>query len=292
METKVLYIVNPTSGSGEGNNEAAKLLKKQFADFEWVVKETTGQDDERWIRDLLRYESWLFVLVGGGDGTVNLVAGLLAGTGIPLGIVPLGTSNGMASCLGIHQLDFLFEAIRKHQTILTDMMQINEKHSFHLCDFGFNANLIKRMKNQSENGMLSFFKSSLQEFLQMKPYRFSLVLDEHKTEQVEANMLVIANGNQYGTGALINPKSQLDDGLVELIALSPDSLTDILAISLAFFRGTLDTLDAVKTWQVRQVKIINQDGAGFHVDGEYAGETKHVTCKCLPSQVHFFFNQV
>jgi diacylglycerol kinase (ATP) len=288
MRKQYLYIVNPVSGTGEGRKEVEKRLRSSLSDAEIMVWKTSGQDDVENIRHLCREKIWEAILVGGGDGTVNLVARELIGKKIPIGIIPMGTSNGLATCLGIDDEGEALSVIQSGKTVCADMIQVNEKISFHLCDFGFNANLIKRLKGQRKKGILNFFRSTLQEFLQMKPYRFSLQPIDGEQQELEANMLVVANGNKYGTGALINPESRIDDGLIEVIAINPDRFSDLVSLFIAMFRGTLHEIPKVKTWKTKELTVLNHDGAGFHVDGEYEGTVQNVHFKCIPRQVSFF----
>jgi len=67
-----------------------------------------------------------------------------------------------------------------------------------------------------------------------------------------AKMLVIANGDRYGTGAIINPEGKIDDGVFEIIALNPEGLSEMVALSVDFFRGTIHQSPFVKNLESKK----------------------------------------
>ncbi len=101
-------------------------------------------------------------------------------------------------------------------------------------------------------------------------------------------MLVIANGNKYGTGALINPIGKINDGIFEIIALDPKGFEDIVKISIALFRGNLNEMESVKIWQASSAEIKNLDGADFQIDGELLGKVEKIKIEVANQPVRFY----
>src|SRR5690606_25039709 len=159
-----------------------------------------------------------------------------------------------------------------------------------LSDFGFNASLIKKFDDGGERGMLSYFKSSLAQLFDIQPYRFEISLED-KVETIDAKMLVIANGNKYGTGALINPWGVIDDGIFEIIALDPKGFEDIVKISIALFRGNLNEMESVRVWHASKAEIKNLDGADFQMDGELLGKLEKVFVEVAEKPIRFYIGQ-
>jgi diacylglycerol kinase family enzyme len=81
-------------------------------------------------------------------------------------------------------------------------------------------------------------------------------------------MLVIGNGDQYGTGAKINEKGKMNDGLFEVISLNPETLFDYLDGTFAMFQGNLNEKDVHECWQGKTCRIHNHDRLPFQIDGE------------------------
>lgn len=287
MSRQLLYIMNPISGADADRRAVAGLLSERLEGIAITSYETTGRDDAGIIRQLSAERSWDGVLVGGGDGTLNMVAGLLHPSGLPIGIIPLGSANGMAACLEIEAVEDTLEAVLAGRTRPIDALDINGRLCLHLSDFGFNAGMIKKYDEGNQRGMLAYFKSTLQEVLDSRPYRFLINFEGHY-QQVEAKMVVIANGHKYGTQAVISPGSLMDDGMLEIVALNPEGLDQMLSLSVAFFRGTLDELPFVRIWSVKQALIKNLDQAAFQIDGEVIDDVDQVRVVCQPGKLNFF----
>ena len=293
MNRDLLLVINPVSGTIDDKSETVALIKEKLEDQDIRLRvwETSGDGDQAKIRKLVQEEQFDAVLIGGGDGTIKMVVEAVLESKHTVGIIPLGSANGLATSLGISNLDAAIEAIIDSKEINMDAIKINGELSLHLSDFGFNASLIKKFEDGGERGMLSYFKSSVAQLFDVKPYRFELVVDE-KVEQIEAKMLVIANGNRYGTGALINPVGQINDGLFEIIALDPAGLDDLVRISIALFRGNLNEMESVKTWQASKAEIRNLDGADFQIDGELLGKVEGVRIEVLDQPIRFYTGKV
>lgn len=287
MANQILYIVNPKSGEGADREEILEKVNSSLNDSALNVLETTGNNDAARIEDKLSEKAWSAVLVGGGDGTIKLVAESMADVNIPIGIIPMGSANGLARCLDILDVEDAISAVKSGKTKMLDKIRINEHTCIHMSDFGFNAGMIRKFEEEDERGMLSYFKSSLRQFLEMMPYTFVISINGKETE-TEARMLVIANGDKYGTGAIINPMGKLDDGRMEIIALNPEGFDDMVSLSFDFFRGTIHESDLVQIWQGSEAEIRNPDGAEFQIDGEIIATPESVKIKCLPNKINFF----
>lgn len=289
MNRNLLLVINPVSGTIDDKSETVASITEKLQDqqIQLTVWETTGEDDQSKIRKLVQEGKFDAILIGGGDGTIKMVVESVLDSNHAVGIIPLGSANGLATSLGIGNLEAAIEAVINSREIKMDAIKINGELSLHLSDFGFNASLIKKFEDGGERGMLSYFKSSVAQLFDVKPYRFEVSVDD-KVEQIEAKMLVIANGNKYGTGALINPVGRMNDGLFEIIALDPAGIEDLVMISIALFRGNLNEMEAVRIWQGSKADIRNLDGADFQIDGELLGKVEGVTVEVLDKPIRFF----
>lgn len=282
-------MVNPISGSLDDKSETVAQILESLENHQCELKvwETTGKDDQEKIISLLKEDPVDAVLVGGGDGTIKMVVEAIMDLDQSIGIIPLGSANGLATSLEIADVEEAIEAVLNGEEIKMDAIRINGELSLHLSDFGFNASMIKKFEDAGGRGMLSYVKSSLAQLFDLQPYRFVLKMND-KTEEIEAKMVVIANGTKYGTGALINPGGKINDGIFEIIALNPQSFEDIAKISIALFRGNLDEMESVKIWSASKAEIINLDKADFQIDGELLGKIEKVDVEVAPKPIRFY----
>jgi diacylglycerol kinase family enzyme len=273
MRKNFLLIINPISGNLQDKTEIVEQIRETLEKhhIELKVWETTGKNDQEKILNLLQETPLDAVLVGGGDGTVKMIAEIILDLDQRVGIIPLGSANGLATSLEIAGMEEAIEAVTNGEEIKMDAIRINGELSLHLSDFGFNASLIRKFDEGGERGMLSYFKSSFAQLF-----------------EIEAKMLVIANGNKYGTGAVINPIGKINDGVFEIIALNPENFEDMVKISIALFKGNLHEMESVKTWFATKAEIKNLDNADFQIDGELIGKVEKVNVEMAPNPIRFY----
>jgi len=287
MSKNILYISNPISGSMADRSRIETKLEDSAGKSAFKKYETKGKKDIDEIKQIIKTFEPESIWIGGGDGTIRMVVQAMDETDIPIGIIPFGSANGLAKCLHIDDLEDSYAAIKSGKTQKLDVLKINNEVCLHLSDFGFNAGLIRKFEEENERGMMSYFKSSLRQFQEMRPYTFHVKIngEDFKTE---AKMLIIANGDMYGTGAIINPAGKIDDGTMEIIALNPDGFDEMAEISLALFRGNLDESESVRIWSGKEAIITNPDNADFQIDGEIMPETEKIEVICEANKYRFF----
>lgn len=291
MTNKCLFVLNPKSGKETIEiDEFEDFLKEKLPKFDLHLIQTEGEDDQTLIKNAIEEIQPQLVLVGGGDGTVRLVAAALIHKDIPLGIIPMGSANGLATCFGLNNIDVAWEAVSAGNVKLIDVLKINEEISLHLADFGFNANLIEKFEEGDTRGMIGYVRSSFQEIFNTEEKLFEVNLNEQQIK-IACKMLVIANGDRYGTGAFINPQSKIDDGWFEVIALNPDSLEDYVKTSLAFFNGTLKEIESVNHWSCQSCEIFNLEATNFQIDGDLMGNPEKVKVEILTKAIPIIFSE-
>lgn len=288
-KNKILYVLNPISGRGIDREQVWEELNMALPGIDIQTIKTSGKGDMERISDALKKSQFQYLLIAGGDGTISLAtqAIIASEVNIAAGIIPTGSANGLARCLGIENITMAIEAIKKGQTLPMDILEINNSICLHLSDFGFNAGLIKKFDQEDERGMMSYMKSSLLQFIEMKPYRFTLKINEEQAT-TQARMLVIANGDRYGTGAVINPGGKMNDGMMEIIAFNPQGLEAIASLSVDLFNEEINQSEFVNSWKGTRAEIINHDGADFQIDGESQGPTPKVTIQFRKEKIKFF----
>lgn len=291
MGKHALLIVNPASGNLENQAELVQNIILNASGFRVSVWNTTGEADGPKIRELIEGSDYELIIVGGGDGTIKLVASELENQkhAPPILPIPFGSANGLSSCLGIQNWEDSVKALEHGETIMMDVLDVNGETCLHVCDFGFNAGLIKKFEASDERGMGSYFKSSLAQAFENNRYSFGIKVNGEK-KNINAKMLVIANGDRYGTGAKINPGGRLDDGTFEIIALNPDNLKEWMALTMAFIREDFSDLDFVHTFKTDTAVVENLHHADFHIDGEMKEQPETVDVKLKKTKIKFYTN--
>lgn len=164
------------------------------------------------------------VIAVGGDGTMNEVAAALVGTKTVLGLVPSGSGDGLGRHLGIHgSLAHVFRILREGRTRVIDTGVANGHPFFCVAGIGFEAEIAQRFMRASQRGLLGYVALSAGAFRQWQPQEYSISHDAGR-ETIRAFTLAVANSGQYGNNAHIAPAAQVDDGLLDLVAVPPITL--------------------------------------------------------------------
>jgi len=281
---KMLFIINPISGGIDKEDFLTVLkdfMESQKQDFEIYM--TRGKDDKTKISALIKSLKPAVVVAAGGDGTCNLVAQLLLNKNIKLGIIPLGSANGLATGFKL-PTDFRenLQIITNNKSNALDVLQINDDHiSLHLSDIGVNAKIIKKFEQDGVRGFLGYGKHFFDEVRNAEPAKFKIITAK-KSRKKTAYMIIIANAAEYGTGAVVNPNAQLDDGLFEVIVIRPKKMGQLLKMIIPFFTRKIHQLDFIDIYKEKAVIIENYNRLPLQIDGEIIGQPERIHVEILP----------
>ena len=281
---KILFVINPRSGT-KGKIAWEPAIRNFFTNlqhsFDFFLLD--GKDDatslQYWIKTLNPQR----VIAVGGDGTVSLVAEQLLGSQIAMGILPAGSSNGMAKELNIPvDVNGALDIIVNGDIKPCDVIKINDKEiCLHLSDLGFNAQLIKYFEQGNFRGKMGYAVKVFKALWRKRLMDITIQTDKEQIRR-KAFMVVIANASKYGTGALINPEGNLDDGKFEIVIVRRINFFSILKMFLQFKRFNPKK---VELFQAEKAVLTSVKKTHFQVDGEYLGRVTSVKAEILKSRL-------
>ena len=277
-----LVVINPIAGRGRTRSIAActdlatTVLRSH--QFEVDIRVTEGPDDAlRFGREAVRQGSAL-VVAWGGDGTVNGCATAVSGTGIPLAIIPGGSGNGLARDLGIPlNAQQAMHIAASGRARVIDAGDLHGSLFFNVAGIGFDARIAGRLAEPgARRGLVGYVIATLSELRSYEPGTYSIqnAFDvdgkAHMDDLIDrpALFIALANSRQYGSGAQIAPSALLDDGMIEIVVVEPQSGFSILRQVPAFFQGTLREGPGLLMRSASTMDISCQHPIRFHVDGE------------------------
>lgn len=282
MPDKILFVINKTSG--ENNNDWQAGIESYFKgkdvlpEFYHLPHPVDCDSLDQYIKDAKANK----VVAVGGDGTISLVAKSVKGTSMILGVVPAGSANGMAKELMIPtKLEDALQIIDRGRQTPMDTILLNEEHlCLHLSDVGINAQLIKNFEEGDTRGKMGYLKVAWKTIVRRQALEVTIKNDE-KSFCRKAIMVVIANAGKYGTGAVINPEGEIDDGLFEIVVVKRLTLWGFLKIMLSLGFDNKN----IEIHQTRSVDILAKHRAHFQVDGEYIGKVDKITAIIQPQNI-------
>jgi diacylglycerol kinase (ATP) len=283
---RVVVAINPTASFGASRDVGPAVVQTLRA-MGHEVTSLTEPDFESLLEvahAALRSKPDALVVVG-GDGMVNLGVNLLAGTRVPLGIVPSGTGNDMARGLGIPHDDteaairMLGERLQAPPRVV-DAVRVRwtdadgtpgERRFACALSAGFDAivneraNLMRRPKGPSR-----YILALLAELAGLRPLRYRVTLDD---EQLELDALLVSVGNNVslGGGMKITPEALLDDGLLDVMLVKPLSRLAFLRIFPRVFRGEHTSDPRVVMRRAKRIRIEVDAPLVAYADGERIG---------------------
>ena len=269
LEMKVLFIMNPISGSIKKNG-IPKLID-QYIDkekFEYNIRYTEYAGHAKKIAREAAEEGIDIVVAVGGDGTINEIGSSLIHTDTALAILPCGSGNGLARHLSIpiniKQSIEILNACHIHEL---DYCTINGHPFFCTCGLGFDAFISQKFSSGNRRGPLKYIEEVLIEGLRYQPNVYTIE-DDNGEHRYRAYLVTCANASQYGNNAYIAPQASMSDGLLDIIIMEPFGLMDAAQVSFDLMNKTLSNSSKVKTFKASKV-IIRRDSEGpVHFDGD------------------------
>jgi diacylglycerol kinase family enzyme len=263
---KLVVLVNAAAGTAE-RQEIEALRAELAAGFEArglsaeivpvpgdAMKAAAAEARDRAVRGEIGA-----VVVGGGDGSVSTVAGVLAGTGVPLGVLPLGTLNHFAKDLGIPtDLAGAMETIARGETRPVDVAEVNGHIFVNNSSVGFYPYMVlERERRRSLHGYRKWTAMLLASLrvLRYFPLRRLAICAEGWTEPWRTPLVFVGN-NRYGlAGASLGARERLDRGELCLYVAKQQSRIALLWLALRSYLGFLDRSRDLRTLDVSAAEI-------------------------------------
>lgn len=265
----IFFIINPISGGKNKNKIPAlidKYLDKLIYNYNYMYTDFVGhavQLAEKAVR-----KNYEIIVAVGGDGTVNEVATIAAKYNKTLGIIPLGSGNGLARFLKIPANPVKAIKLINHcNCIFMDVATLNKKYFFNMAGIGFDAQISNVFAKSKIRGLKGYLKLGIVEVVNYKSKRYQLEIDGLHLQR-DAFAISIANSTQYGNNVYISPHSSVTDGLVEVCIIKPFPLFELPLLAYQMLRAKTHQSKVVEIISGKKVKIWRGEEGPVHVDGE------------------------
>jgi diacylglycerol kinase (ATP) len=268
-QKKVFLVINRYAGHKEGAKAleivVPFLLKKDcFVEYSF----TNHRKHATELAEKAATDGFDIVVAVGGDGTVNEVAQGLYGAGVKMGIIPMGSGNGLARELGISMdMKKSAKALLKGKNLKVDVCKLNDQRFLCTSGIGFDAMIADKMSKAASRGFLKYVQLVIQESIFFKPIEVRMKIDGLLIEE-SIFLITFANASQFGNNAYIAPGASMTDGIIDVVVVKKFPKIWMPVFAIALFSKLVTRLPFVDCYKAKEIEIEKADSPYFHFDGE------------------------
>lgn len=270
---RALLLLNPGSRQGASADRDAGLsdgigrLEAAGLALEKIISRSAAESAQI-IR--ARRDSTDLVILGGGDGTVSSCAEVLLDCSLPFAILPLGTANDLARSVGVNDLPQAFDAILSGQSVPIDLGVVNGHYFFNVANLGLGVRVTHELTPEVKQrwGVLGYLKALISAFVRHRHFLVEIRVGD-QCHSVRSIQVAVGNGRFYGGGNAVAREAAIDDGMLHLYSLRPQTFLELLSLAPLLRGGHHDLVERVFTAEGRRLAIeTNPPGMEVHADGE------------------------
>lgn len=268
-QKKVFLVINRHAGNKEGAKAleiVVPYLIKKGCLVEYSF--TNHRKHATELAEKAASEGYDIVAAVGGDGTVNEVAQGLYGAGVKMGIIPMGSGNGLARELGISMdMKKSAKALIKGKNLKVDVCKLNNQRFLCTCGIGFDAMIADKMSKSSKRGFLKYIQLVIKESIFFKPIQVRMKIDGLMIEK-SVFLITFANASQFGNNAYIAPEASMTDGIIDVVVVKRFAKIWMPVFAIALFSKQITKLPFVDCYKAKEIELEKAETPYFHFDGE------------------------
>jgi diacylglycerol kinase family enzyme len=228
------------------------------------------------------------VLVCGGDGTLAACAAEMAGSGVPIAIVPVGSGNLLARNLGLPlelgpALDVAFGTGRRR----LDLLESDDRRFIVMAGLGFDAAMIRDTDETLKDkvGWPAYIIGGVRALRGSRHVHFEVTMDDGPASRRRGVGVLVGNVGRLQGGVAVLPDAQPDDGLLDVVVLTPRRLRDWPVLALRILARRTDSGAQAEIVRGRTVRISAERPLPIEYDGDSAGTATELTVGVLPGAI-------
>jgi diacylglycerol kinase (ATP) len=273
MPSRALVLVNPGARRGGEGHEAA-VARLETLGIPTVLE--LAAEPDRVPAQVKRHQGEVDrVIVGGGDGTLHLALQGLVETGLPLGILPLGTANNLARTLGIPAdplaaCDVIAQGHRRR----IDIGLVNDRYFFTTASIGLSVRITEELSAESKRrwGPLAYALTAMRVLRRTRPFHARITWDGQSRES-RTVQIVVGNGRYYGAALAVAEDATIDDARLDLYSLEVRHWWELVKLAPALKLGTHSKREEVEALRGRSFVVRTREHVPIDLDGELGTET-------------------
>ena len=193
----------------------------------------------------------------------------LAGTGVPMGIIPAGTGNDLIKTLGLPKDPMAcLQLVLSQAPRPTDILRVNERHCLNVAGLGFDVAVLQQTPHDPRlHGLLPYLIGVLRAIRRHQPVHVRYELDGGETEERDVLLLSAANGRYIGGGIAVCPAAVPDDGKLDVVMVRDVSRRRIPFYLPGLLLGRILRFSITRHTLADRLHIVSP-GMELQIDGE------------------------
>jgi len=264
----LFFLINPISG-GRSKDKILDIIekhldKKQFS-FEAVITQYPGHAAE--ILQKRKNKEEIVVAVG-GDGTLNEIAEVLAGTSKPMTVIPQGSGNGLARHMGISmKTSKAIQQLGYLENTLIDTAKLNGHFFVSIAGVGFDSLIARKFVSSASRGFWGYASLVIKEYFKFKEQNYQLIIDGKKSQR-KAAMVSFANSNQFGYNTVISPNASLTDGMIDICFVRKPGFFQLPFVLFKIWSKKANQSALIETVSAKSIILYPNKFQFANIDGE------------------------
>lgn len=264
-----LYVIyNPTAGWFRRGRFLKIKAALERLGCKVIVKHTTRRGDAEHFARGVDPDKFDAVVAAGGDGTINEVVNGLAGRGIPLGIIPLGTANVLAAEIGLPlKPDDVAKAIADGPRLKCYLGRANGRRFIMMAGVGFDAHVVENVSSGLKRliGKGAYVWTSLAGLGKYSSRTYQITING---DSIKAASVIIGNGHFYGGRYVCTPDARLENDRFQICIFSGSGPLPTIKYALGLFAGTIPNMKDVHLVESTEARIEGLEGEPVQGDGD------------------------
>lgn len=293
---KMLFIYNPSSGYHYIKDSLDWIIGEFKKNNIWCIPYRLDDFNKRKLLASIKEINIDSIVIAGGDGSLNYIINILLKNNIdiPIGVIPAGTCNDFAACLGIESnFKKAVGIINEHNIKQMDVGLLNNKKYFlSTCAGGNIVDVSLNTPNDFKKnfGRFAYYLNAMASIKNIKPFSVEIKTDT-ETFLVDAMMFIVLNGKQGGGLSNLIQGTDLCDGLMDIAILKKSSTIDLANVLFQVVAGEVINNKSVKIVKTSKcsIKSIGEDKTPIKstIDGEKGPELP-INIEFLKKKLKFF----
>ena len=279
---KVRLIYNPFSGENAILNELDNIMRIHQEKGYQVVPYRIERDKDIYDSLDILDDNYEYILIAGGDGTVDSVVNVMMEKKIelPIAILPVGTANDFGKFLQIpNKIEDALKIILSSEPKAVDVGKINDKYFINVASTGLFTDVSQKTDVNLKNtiGKLAYYLKGLESLPNFRRLKVKLTSKELEYDG-EMYLILVFNGQTAGNFKLAS-RADVSDGYLDVIIIKAVQVYEILPLFIKILRDEHLDSNKVIYFKTKDILIESNEDIATDIDGEKGPDFPlHIQC--------------